>query len=81
MSAHNEQAEKVTVRTLRQMKERGEKIASMTAYDAAFANALERAGIDFVLVGDSLGMVVQGFDDGRDMRRIRGNGPDDQREA
>ena len=62
MSAHNEQAEKVTVRTLRQMKERGEKIASMTAYDAAFANALERAGIDFVLVGDSLGMVVQGHE-------------------
>jgi len=62
MSAHNEQAEKVTVRTLRQMKQRGEKIASMTAYDAAFANALERAGIDFVLVGDSLGMVVQGHE-------------------
>lgn len=60
MSAQNEQAEKVTVRTLRQMKERGEKIASMTAYDAAFAHALERAGIDFVLVGDSVGMVVQG---------------------
>ncbi|MEQ8661804.1 MAG: 3-methyl-2-oxobutanoate hydroxymethyltransferase, partial [Gammaproteobacteria bacterium] len=60
MSAHNDRPEKVTVRTLRLMKERGERITSMTAYDAAFANVLDRAGIDFVLVGDSLGMVVQG---------------------
>lgn len=60
MSAQNENPEKITNRALRLMKERGEKIASMTAYDAAFAAVLDSAGIDFILVGDSLGMVVQG---------------------
>lgn len=60
MSAQNDNAGKVTNRTLRLMKEQGERIASMTAYDAAFAAILDRAGIDFILVGDSLGMVVQG---------------------
>ena len=62
MSAQNDFPDKVTVRTLRQMKERGEKITSMTAYDAAFAHALDRVGIDFILVGDSVGMVVQGHE-------------------
>tara|TARA_R110002111_G_scaffold99170_4_gene153241 strand:+ start:23489 stop:24301 length:813 start_codon:yes stop_codon:yes gene_type:complete len=42
------------------MKQRGEKIASLTAYDASFAHILDHAGVDMVLVGDSLGMVVQG---------------------
>lgn len=42
------------------MKSRGEKIAVLTAYDAGFAAAMDEAGIDAVLVGDSLGMVVQG---------------------
>lgn len=60
MSSHNENVAKVTNRTLGLMKEQGEKIASMTAYDAAFAAVLDRAGIDFILVGDSVGMVVQG---------------------
>ncbi len=60
MSAQNENPEKVTNRTLRMMKDQGERIASMTAYDAAFAAVLDEAGIDFILVGDSLGMVVQG---------------------
>lgn len=60
MSAHNEDAAKVTTRSLRQMKASGEVIASMTAYDAAFARILDLAGMDFILVGDSLGMVVQG---------------------
>jgi 3-methyl-2-oxobutanoate hydroxymethyltransferase len=50
----------VTVPKLRQMKRDGEKIASLTAYDASFARLLDAAGVDFVLVGDSLGMVVQG---------------------
>ncbi len=62
MSAQNERPDKVTTRTLRLMKQQGEKITSMTAYDAAFAAVLDRAGIDFVLVGDSLGMVVQGHE-------------------
>jgi 3-methyl-2-oxobutanoate hydroxymethyltransferase len=42
------------------MKIAGERIASLTAYDASFARAMDVAGIDAVLVGDSLGMVVQG---------------------
>lgn len=50
----------VTVPGLRAMKARGERIVALTAYDYSFACAMEAAGIDFVLVGDSLGMVVQG---------------------
>ncbi len=50
----------VTVKTLAKMKRRGEKIAVLTAYDASFAALLEAAGVDVILVGDSLGMVVQG---------------------
>jgi 3-methyl-2-oxobutanoate hydroxymethyltransferase len=42
------------------MKIAGERIASLTAYDASFARAMDVSGIDAVLVGDSLGMVVQG---------------------
>jgi 3-methyl-2-oxobutanoate hydroxymethyltransferase len=50
----------VTVPRLRQMKAEGERIAALTAYDASFARAMDAAGVDLVLVGDSLGMVVQG---------------------
>ena len=53
---------KVSVTTLRQMKEAGEKIAMLTCYDATFAGILDTAGVDVLLVGDSLGMVVQGED-------------------
>ena len=53
---------KVTIHTLRQMKARGEKIAMLTAYDATFARLFDEAGADVLLVGDSLGMVVQGHD-------------------
>lgn len=42
------------------MREEGEKIACLTAYDASFASMLDRAGVDIVLVGDSLGNVIQG---------------------
>ncbi len=52
----------VTVRTLRRMKAEGRRIAALTAYDASFAAILDEAGVDVVLVGDSLGMVVQGHD-------------------
>jgi 3-methyl-2-oxobutanoate hydroxymethyltransferase len=52
----------VTLSTLDQMKQRGEKIACLTAYDASFAVLLDAAGVDVVLVGDSLGMVIQGHD-------------------
>lgn len=51
----------VTVRTLAAMKERGERITMLTAYDFPTAQLLDRAGIDCLLVGDSLGMVVQGY--------------------
>lgn len=43
-------------------KRRGEKIACLTCYDASFAHALAAAGVDLLLVGDSLGMVMQGHD-------------------
>jgi 3-methyl-2-oxobutanoate hydroxymethyltransferase len=52
----------VTLSTLDDMKAKGEKIASLTAYDASFAVLLDEADVDLVLVGDSLGMVVQGHD-------------------
>lgn len=52
----------VTVADLARMKADGEKIACLTAYDASFAAVADRAGVDVVLVGDSLGMVVQGED-------------------
>lgn len=50
----------VTLATLKGMRERGEKIAVLTCYDASFARVLDAAGIEVLLVGDSLGMVVQG---------------------
>jgi 3-methyl-2-oxobutanoate hydroxymethyltransferase len=53
---------KVTVRTLREMKERGQKIVSTTAYDHPSAVIADQAGIDLILVGDSVGMVVLGYD-------------------
>ncbi len=53
---------KVTINTLRKMKQAGERISMLTAYDATFARLLDSAGVDVLLVGDSLGMVVQGHD-------------------
>src|SRR3954447_20021904 len=50
----------VTLSTLAKMKATGEKIASLTCYDASFAALLDAADVDVVLVGDSLGMVIQG---------------------
>jgi 3-methyl-2-oxobutanoate hydroxymethyltransferase len=52
----------VTVPSLARMKSQREKIAMLTAYDFAFARILDAAGIDVLLVGDSLGSVVQGHD-------------------
>jgi len=52
----------VNIGTLRQMKENGEPIACLTAYDASFAALVDAADVDLVLVGDSLGMVIQGHD-------------------
>jgi len=47
---------------LRRLKEQGEPVAALTAYDASFAARMDEAGVDLLLVGDSLGMVVQGFE-------------------
>ncbi|HKE43956.1 MAG TPA: 3-methyl-2-oxobutanoate hydroxymethyltransferase [Steroidobacteraceae bacterium] len=52
----------VNVATLGTMKANGEKIACLTCYDASFAVLLDEADVDLVLVGDSLGMVIQGHD-------------------
>ena len=52
----------VTLATLARMKADGEKIASLTCYDASFAVLLDAADVDVALVGDSLGMVIQGYD-------------------
>src|SRR5688572_1057483 len=54
-------AAKVTVPALRARKQSGPKIAMVTAYDATFARLLDEGGADILLVGDSLGMVVQGL--------------------
>lgn len=53
---------RLTVPALRKMKAEGQRIVSITAYDAGFARSVDEAGIDLVLVGDSLGMVCQGHD-------------------
>ena len=52
----------VNLTTLNRMREEGEPIAALTCYDASFAVLLDQADVDLVLVGDSLGMVIQGHD-------------------
>jgi 3-methyl-2-oxobutanoate hydroxymethyltransferase len=54
---------KVTSSTLLKYKQEGRKFTALTAYDASFASAFDGEGIDVLLVGDSLGMVLQGHDD------------------
>lgn len=53
---------RLSITTLRKRKQAGEKIACLTAYDASFARILDDAGVEILLVGDSVGMVVQGRD-------------------
>ena len=53
---------KMTVRDMLGMKERGEPIVMLTAYDASFGRLLDQNGVDVVLVGDSLGMVLLGYE-------------------
>src|ERR1700683_3850412 len=55
-------SDKVTLKTLETIKRKGERFACITAYDAAFAEIASSAGVEVLLVGDSLGMVVQGHD-------------------
>ena len=52
----------VSLNTLRQKKRRGQRFAALTAYDALFAEMISSCGVDVLLVGDSLGMVLQGHD-------------------
>ncbi|MDO7084274.1 3-methyl-2-oxobutanoate hydroxymethyltransferase [Pseudocolwellia sp. AS88] len=54
---------KITTSTLIKMKQQGEKISTITAYDASFAKLFDQAGIHAILIGDSLGMVLQGEND------------------
>ncbi len=52
----------ITINDLHKLKKRNEKITVLTAYDASFTKHLELAGVEVILVGDSLGMVIQGHD-------------------
>jgi 3-methyl-2-oxobutanoate hydroxymethyltransferase len=61
MSVHNE-IKKVTTHSLQRMKERGEKISMITAYDYSFARLFDAAGIDVILVGDSASNVMAGHE-------------------
>lgn len=54
---------KITVSKLKKMKQEGEKITSLTAYDASFSSLFEQQGVHVLLVGDSMGMVLQGGSD------------------
>ncbi len=52
----------ITVKLLKDKKQKGEKFTVLTAYDATLASLCEKAGVDVILVGDSLGMVIQGHE-------------------
>src|SRR3989338_2830582 len=56
-------AEKITVPKLLKMRQNGEKITMITAYDYTMASLVDEAGVDMILIGDSLGMVIQGCKD------------------
>lgn len=53
---------RASIRRLLEMKREGQRIVAMTAYDAVFARVMESAGVDLILVGDSVGQVVLGYD-------------------
>jgi len=59
-TAYDSTVKPLTVNDLAAMKQRGEKITCLTAYDASFSALIDKVGVDMMLVGDSLGMVVQG---------------------
>jgi len=62
MSSQTSPQKRVTIHELRRMKATGERIAVVTAYDSTSARLVDRGGVDVVLVGDSVGMVMQGHD-------------------
>ena len=53
---------KITVSTLQKLKSAGEKFTVLTSYDSTFTTLIDNAGVEVILVGDSLGMVLQGQD-------------------
>ena len=61
MSIHKE-VKKITTNTLQKMKESGEKISMLTAYDYSFARIFDQAGIEILLVGDSASNVMAGHE-------------------
>ena len=61
MSSHKV-IKKITTHTLQKMKDEGEKISMITAYDFSFARLFDQAGMDVILVGDSAGNVMAGFE-------------------
>ena len=61
--SNTEKIKKITSRTFLKMKESGERITMITAYDCANAKYADESGIDSILVGDSLGMTILGYDD------------------
>ena len=62
MSIHKENYKKITTHILQEMKNKGEKIAMLTAYDYSMARILDEAGIDIILVGDSAANVMAGYE-------------------
>ncbi len=58
----SERRKPVTLPGLIKMRDAGEKITMLTTYDASFASLMDRCGVDMLLVGDSLGNVIQGRD-------------------
>ena len=61
MSVHSERKQ-VTLSSLKKMKEQGEKFTCLTSYESTLTSYICNAGVDVILVGDSLGMVIQGHD-------------------
>jgi len=62
MSSTPVKTNRITASTLKKLKQAGEKFAMLTAYDASFASIIEQAGVEVILVGDSMGMIIQGHD-------------------
>ena len=62
MSTHKSEIKRITTHQLREMKNRGEKIAMLTAYDFSMAKIIDGAGIDIILVGDSASNVMAGHE-------------------
>jgi 3-methyl-2-oxobutanoate hydroxymethyltransferase len=59
---NDKQPDPVTLDSLQSMKQHGEKIACLTTYDASFTRVLEACGVDMFIIGDSLGMVLMGYE-------------------